>query len=272
MRGSSLVSLEAVERRFSDALASLDGGAAVKIGQQLFAVVDLLDTTGALRRALTDPARDSAAKTTLVNDLLGSHASQQTIDVVAQAATSRWSKMNDFADALERLGAVAVLAGAQARDRLEEVGHELWSGSQVLANLPQVRTALTDRRADASARAELVRSLFAGKVSEETLVLITRAASAPRGTQLVPAIQRYSDLVAERRHRVAARVVASAQPSAEQIARIEGLLREAYGQDIQVDVIIDPSVIGGIRIQVGSEILDSTVLARLVDIRRRIAS
>ncbi|SNS52948.1 F-type H+-transporting ATPase subunit delta [Micrococcales bacterium KH10] len=272
MRGSSLVSLEAVESRFNDALASLNGDAAVQIGQQLFAVVDLLDTTGALRRALTDPARDSAAKTTLVNDLLGSHASQQTVDVVADAATSRWSNMSDFADAIERLGAVAVLAGAQAAGRLEQVGHELWDSSQVLANLPQVRTVLSDRRADAAARAEFIGALFATKVSEETLVLITRAAAAPRGAQLVPAIQRYSDLVAERRHRVAARVIASAQPSAEQIARIESLLRDAYGQDIQVDVIIDPSVIGGIRIQVGSDILDSTVLARLVDIRRKIAS
>jgi F-type H+-transporting ATPase subunit delta len=50
------------------------------------------------------------------------------------------------------------------------------------------------------------------------------------------------------------------------------ILGRAYGREIQVQVLVDPHVLGGLRVQVGPEVIDATVLARLADARRRLAS
>jgi len=54
--------------------------------------------------------------------------------------------------------------------------------------------------------------------------------------------------------------------------RLAGILAQAYGSDMQLNVSVDPTVIGGLRVQVGADVVDATVLSRLDDARRRLAS
>jgi F-type H+-transporting ATPase subunit delta len=49
-------------------------------------------------------------------------------------------------------------------------------------------------------------------------------------------------------------------------------LSAQYGQDIQLNVTVDPAVVGGMRVQIGAEVVDTTILTRLTDARRRLAS
>ena len=58
--------------------------------------------------------------------------------------------------------------------------------------------------------------------------------------------------------------------SAAQRTRLASILTSAYGLDIQINATVDPEVLGGIRVQVGAEVVDGTVLARLDDARRRL--
>jgi F-type H+-transporting ATPase subunit delta len=57
-----------------------------------------------------------------------------------------------------------------------------------------------------------------------------------------------------------------------QIERLESILSAQYGQDIQLNVTVDPAVVGGMRVQIGAEVVDTTILTRLTDARRRLAS
>ena len=70
MRGTSLASLGAVQVRFEPVLAAA-GTQAITLGEQLFAVVDALDSSGSLRRTLSDPAIEADAKAGLVAGVLG---------------------------------------------------------------------------------------------------------------------------------------------------------------------------------------------------------
>jgi len=271
MRGSSLASLEAVRNRFEPVLVAA-GKEAATLGGELFAVVDALDSTGSLRRALTDPARDAADKARLVTDLLGGKVDERTVAVVADAAGSRWSAAGDLADALEKLGVEAVLADAENDGALPQVADELFAASRVLIGQPQVREALAEHRSTPQAREQLVAAVFGQSLHPDTLLLVQRAAGHQRGGNLVPVIQRYSDAAAERRNRTVAHVVTSHELSAEQVERLSATLARAYGREIQVDVALEPGIVGGLRIQVGPDVVDATVLSRLADVRRKIAS
>ncbi|HEY8721328.1 F0F1 ATP synthase subunit delta, partial [Pengzhenrongella sp.] len=75
-----------------------------------------------------------------------------------------------------------------------------------------------------------------------------------------------------RRNRIVAAVTSSTELSAGQLDRLAAILGQAYGGEVQVNATVDPAVLGGLRIQIGSDVVDSTMLSRLDDARRRLAS
>src|SRR5699024_1339864 len=118
MRASSQASLDAAEQRWQPVLAGAgDGG--LELGTELFAVVDVLDGSPALRRALTDPGREPGDKAQVVADLLGGKSSEPVVDLLAGMARSRWSAEGDIADALSVLAIDSILASAASTDSLE---------------------------------------------------------------------------------------------------------------------------------------------------------
>ncbi|HVQ23076.1 MAG TPA: F0F1 ATP synthase subunit delta, partial [Candidatus Saccharimonadia bacterium] len=99
-----------------------------------------------------------------------------------------------------------------------------------------------------------------------------RATASPRGKRFVATLGAVAELAAERRNRLVASVTSGSELSQAQMDRLGSILQQAYGQDLQLNVTVDPEIIGGLRIQVGADVVDSTVLARLADARRRLAS
>lgn len=270
MRRTSQVSLDAVAAGFEPVLSAA-GPQAGTLGEQLFAVVDALDGSSTLRRALSDPARDGDAKAALVAGLLAGRADERVVEVLGAVARSRWSSEGDVADAVEQLAADAVLAGAQNAGDLEKVEEELFRIVRLLAGQRDLRRALGDRQASPQARAELARRVLGGSTHPATLQLVVRAAVAPRGRGIVASLTELERLVAARRRKLVA-AVTSAQPLTKaQSARLATLLETAYGRSVQLNSSVDPDVVGGLRIEIGSDVVNATVLSRIDDVRRRLA-
>ena len=164
-----------------------------------------------------------------------------------------------------------MLAAAQSDGTLEQVEDEIFRFDRVLVGQRDLRRALTDLSTTGANRTALVRSLLAGKVTPTTQQLVERAAAAPRGRTMATALSLLGRLAARRRERLLAAVTAATELTPAQEARLIGLLERAYGRRISLNVSVDPDVIGGLRIQVGSEVVDSTMLNRLDDARRRLA-
>ncbi|MFP5346390.1 MAG: F0F1 ATP synthase subunit delta, partial [Actinomycetes bacterium] len=123
MRGTSRASLAAAEDRIEPLLRTVDSA---RLGQELFGVVGVLDSSAGLRRALTDPSRDASAKADLVGRLFGGKVSDAAVDVVSGMVRDRWSSARDLGDACEHLGAVAVVASAEDDGTLERLEDELF--------------------------------------------------------------------------------------------------------------------------------------------------
>src|SRR5665647_2457542 len=205
MRGASQASYLAVEDGFEPVLVTA-GTEAAALGEQMFAVVDLLDHSAALRRALSNPARTAADKAALAQSLLGGKVDERVVEVLAGLARHRWSVEIDLVEALERMAAETVLASAQATGDLERVEEELFRFDRFLAHARRVRDALTDRLADPAARARLVRDLLDGKVHPVTLQLVERCARTPRGRTMTRSLSDLGRLAAHRRRLLPATV------------------------------------------------------------------
>lgn len=245
--------------------------AAATLGEELFAVARLLDSRASLRRALTDPSREGEAKAELIQRLIGDQVSEPTMDLVSGLVRARWSSARDLADACEHLGATALVVSAEQDGRLDAVEDELFRFGRIVAGNPDLRAALSDRSVPASNKDDLVARLLDGKVAPQTLRLASQAAAHPRGRRLEAALEAYAQVAAQRRERLVADVVAAVPLTQEQRERLEAALVRLYGHRVQLNVDVDPAVIGGLRLQVGDEVIDSTVLTRLADARRRLA-
>ena len=267
MRGTSQASHDTVLAEF-EPVAAAAGEDGVTIAEHLFAIVDVLDSSASLRRALTDPARPGTDKALLVSQLFGSYEAR-AVDVVGAFANARWSAEEDLAESIEEAGELALFAYAEHRGTLETVEEELFRVERILVSERELLVAMGNRSATREQRVALLEDTLGGKLLPTTHALLTRVVGMPRSRRLVPGIRALLEAAAARRGRTVASVTAAVELSAAQRTRLAAILKDAYGRDMQINVAVDPEVLGGIRVQVGSEVVDGTVLSRLDDARRR---
>jgi len=270
MRGTSRASLQSARDRFEPVLTAAGVGS-LTLGEELFAVVDALDSSASLRRTLTDPSVDADAKGALAGRLLTS-ADPRTVELVRDLVGARWSTDGDLGDAAEELAFHAVLASAESDGGLQKVEEELFRITRALAGQRELRRGLYEPRIGAAGRVALVDGLLGGQGTAATQVVARRAAAAPRGRRYVATLGYVGDLVADRRSRQVATVTSATDLSPAQRDRLLDVLAGTYGRAIQLNVIVAPDVVGGLRVQVGPDVIDSTVFARLADARRQLAS
>jgi F-type H+-transporting ATPase subunit delta len=273
MQGPSRQSLaeaaESLESRLGASRGAISDPAA--LGDELFAVSSLLAGNPGLRRALTDPTRPADAKADLVRQLLGNQLSAPALELVIGLVRSRWSEPADLVYAAEELGASAILASAERARRLDDVEDELFRFSRTVAGDVALRDAFAQRTSGRDRKADLVTTLLAGKATPETVRLAVQAATAPRGLRTEQALERYLNAAARRRSQLVAEVTSAVPLTSAQRERLNASLRRIYDREIRLNTTVDPDVIGGLRVQVGGELLDSTVLARLGRARRALS-
>jgi F-type H+-transporting ATPase subunit delta len=272
MRGTSRASLAEMKERFGEILGDgVQAERSAAVGDELFAVVHLLDREHGLRRALADPSKPVGEKAAVTGSLLQGKVSPDAGEVTASAVRLRWSSPRDLVDALAQLAVTAYVAGAETGGNLDDLEDELFRFGRVVAAEPGLRAALSDPVASPERKRDLLADLLRGKVTEQALRLITEAACYPRGRNLEADLEEYARLAAERRERVVAVVRTATALSGAQRRRLAAALAATYGHEVHLNVVLDPGVIGGLSVQVGDEVVDGTVASRLETLRRRLA-
>ncbi|TMR92165.1 F0F1 ATP synthase subunit delta [Nonomuraea basaltis] len=268
MRGLSRTSLAEVEERFNAVAASADLGT---LSDELFAVADLLDREHGLRRVLSDPARSGEQKARTARSLLEGKVSEAAITTTEAAVSARWSRAGDLADVLERLGVVAAAAEAESQSRLDEVEDELFRFGRIVAANPDLRRALADAAAPEAGKRQLLHDLLGDKAGPTSLRLITQLVVHPRGRSLETGLEEVGQLVAQQRQRLVAVVRSAVELSEEQKRRLAAWLSTSYGRDVHLNVEVDKRVLGGFSVRIGDEIIDTTIVGRIEEVRRRLA-
>ena len=233
----------------------------------MFAVVDALEASATLRRAVTDPGTPESARRALVHGLLDGKVDSAVVDLVAEAATLRWAGGRTFAAALERQAVRAQLTVADSRGELEDVEDQLFRFARVVESSPDLRNVLADRALDRTRRQELIGELLRGRATESTSVLAKRAVAARERT-FAQTIEGYVTLAAAQKNRVVATVRVAKPLSDEQRERLRAALTKQVGRQVAIQEVIDPDVLGGVLVELGDEVFEGTVSGRLEAARR----
>jgi F-type H+-transporting ATPase subunit delta len=126
---------------------------------------------------------------------------------------------------------------------------------------------LADRSIDRGKRQELVVDLLRGRVTTSTIVLAKRAVAARERT-FANTIEGYVTLAAAQRNRVVATVRVAKPLSSDYRERLRAALTRQVGREIAIQEVIDPDVLGGVRVELGDEVFEGTVSGRLEAARR----
>jgi F-type H+-transporting ATPase subunit delta len=190
-------------------------------------------------------------------------------------AASRWGSARDIGDALETLAATTAIAVAESKgagvDGLEGLENDLFHFIRLVEADHDLQRALVEPQASAEAKSALALKLVPN-AGPEAQVLIRQAVTAPRGLKPTALVRRFVELVAQRQQRWIANVSVSRPLTQEQISRLQAGLNGLYGRELKINVNVDPSLVGGVRVQVGDEVVDSSVVTRLSELRRKLAA
>ncbi|MGE5831004.1 MAG: F0F1 ATP synthase subunit delta [Micromonosporaceae bacterium] len=237
------------------------------VGDEVLTVAGVLAREPRLRRALSDPSRPGEDRAGLLRSLLEGKVTEDTATLLGVLASGRWSSGADLLDATERLGVEALLASAELGEELGEVEDELFRFGQIVDGDPVLAATLGDSSSPPARRAELVHLLLDGRARPVTLRLAEVALHGFGGRGFAASLTRLVELAAQRRGRQVAYVSAAAPLTDEQESRLGQVLAEKYGRPVALKVTVDPDLLGGLRVQVGHDLYDGTVLRRLLETR-----
>ncbi|WP_244929347.1 F0F1 ATP synthase subunit delta [Nocardioides sp. W7] len=266
LRGASADALAALTTELESVLSGA-GSSASKVSDELFSVATTLRSEGALRRFATDGSIPTDAKTGLISQVFGGKVDGGTQAVLTKAVSSRWTAARDLADTLEHLSVVAAVTSAgNDGGRLSD---ELFSVAQLVKANPELRDALSDPARSIQDKSALLHGLLDGKALPATVSLSVRALSGTHRTVGV-ALNEYQKIAAEVHGQGVATVRVARELSDAERGRLEQALSTQYGRPVHLNLVVDPSVLGGIRVEIGDDVIDGTVSSRLDDARRRL--
>lgn len=264
-------SLAEATEKFAAVTAEATAEQRTTIADEILSAAGLLRAEPRLRRALTDPSRSGSARADLLRSLLGSKLGEATVDVLATLVAGRWSRPSELLDAAEKLGVEAVLAAADKSGKLADVEDELFRFSQTVSGNTRLAVTLSDPSAATGRRVKLVEDLLKGKAQPATLRLVEVALEGFGGRSFEFSLTRLVELAAAKRDREVAYVTVAKPLDDAEEERLSAKLSELYGRQMSLKVHVDPKVLGGVSVQVGSDLYDGTILRRLNEARQAFA-
>ena len=163
--------------------------------------------------------------------------------------------------------AQAILAVASAESNPAQIEDEIYRFSQVLQSSEELKSTLSDASIPSTRRQQIVEDLLDGQVTQTTVALVSMIVAAGMGGDIKAIADKVVGLGAESRDKAVAEVYSVVDLSSDQQQRLAAALKSATGKDVEMKIIIDESVMGGLLVQIEDEVIDGTVRTRLKQLR-----
>lgn len=259
--------MQAASRESYQAAREQLGSATITVADEILAFAGLLAREPRLRRALSDPSRSSSERAELARGLLSGKVSDGALEPIGTLASGRWSAASELLEGAERLGVDALLSSAEQSGDLAEVEDELFRFGQIVSGDPKLAAILGDSTVDTGRRTTVARELLEGKAKPVTVKLAELAVRGFGGRGFANGLTRLVELAAERREAEIAYVTVAEPLSEAEEERLAATLTRRYGKQISIKVVVDPGVLGGMSVRIGSDLYDGTVARRLATVR-----
>ena len=268
--GSSRQSLVATSAALEAELKGVSADAAALLSNELFAVVNVLGANVALRRAITDPARSAEDKAKLLGDIFLGKLGKNAMDIAVKAVSLRWSAPSDLLISLEQVAIQAEASAANSRGELDQLEDELFIFARALVANQELRNALNGN-SDAIAEKETLVNSVLKNSTKSTKALVAQIVNGLWGRNIETALADLAHGTANFRNLVVAHVRTAIELSDKQKSELTKALSKEVGQNVRINIEIDPRVLGGISIRFRDELIDGTVISRMAEASQALA-
>ncbi|MEF3404345.1 F0F1 ATP synthase subunit delta [Agromyces sp. CCNWLW203] len=249
------------------ALAEL-GRAELPVAEALLAAGRVIGESAHLRTALIDTEADVAQKRALVEAVFGARIPAEAASLLVSAASRRWSSGDDFLAGVEEIG---IRVAADSAPDTVDLDAELLAFERAVAGDAELELALGSKLGETAGKTQIVDRLLVGKASPQAVVIVRHLVQQPRGRRIGELLRHGASVVADQRGFDIATVTSAVPLTAAQLGRLEQGLAVQAGRRVRFDTIVDPAVLGGIRVQIGDDVIDGSVASRLSSLRQKLA-
>ena len=166
--------------------------------------------------------------------------------------------------------AQALLAIAQAEGALDRVQDELYAFAKAVEGNRELRESLTDAALPAENKRAVVEELLGERAHPLTATLAAFLVEAGQARRLGPIAEELAREAAARSEKRLAEVRTAVALTDQQRRKLEDALSKAAGQPVELKVVVDPTVVGGVVARLGDEVFDGSVASRLTDARQHL--
>ena len=159
---------------------------------------------------------------------------------------------------------------ARAEGTIDEVEDELFRFARSYENSDELRNALSDEQIPAGKRQAIIEDLLGGKVTSTTTQLISMVVGSGRARDLPAIVDRLVARASSAKNLAVAEVRTAIPLTPDQETRVAAALANATGKQVNLKVIVDPSVLGGLVATVGDTVIDGTVRTRIEQLKSRL--
>ncbi|MDR0487858.1 MAG: ATP synthase F1 subunit delta [Propionibacteriaceae bacterium] len=245
------------------------GSTNVQVTHDLNLALRTLQDHPALARALTDPSAPVQARAKLIDGAF-TGISVDARAILKQALDKTWDSTKGFLAWVESTAVKTAWEWAQQTGVLERSIDEVFSFGQMMYHNHEVRAAVTDRRVSVEKRQNLVKTLLSKTMAEPSVEIAVAAVASKRGT-IDDAVSAFTEIGADLAGGRLAVVTIAKPLDSKQKTKLVAALESKLGTKIIVQEVVDPAVLGGVRVECGAEVIDSTMTSRLEVARRNFA-
>jgi F-type H+-transporting ATPase subunit delta len=159
---------------------------------------------------------------------------------------------------------------ARAEGTIDEVEDELFRFARSYESSDDLRNALTDEQIPASRRQAIIEDLLGGRVTPTTTQLISMVVGSGRARDLPAIVDKLVARASTAKNLEVAEVRSAIPLTADQETRLAAALANATGKEVNLKVVVDPAVLGGLVATVGDTVIDGTVRTRIEQLKSRL--
>jgi F-type H+-transporting ATPase subunit delta len=167
--------------------------------------------------------------------------------------------------------AEALFAVAQAEGSLDDVQDELYQFATTVQREGRLREALTDPALPADRKKAVIREILGRRATRHTVNLLSFLIDQGRARSLPDIVHALAETAAGRNRKILAEVRTALPLDVQRRALLEEALTKATGRDVELKVLVDPDVIGGVVARVGDQVFDGTIRRKLEEARSQLA-
>lgn len=166
--------------------------------------------------------------------------------------------------------AEAIVGVASAEGALDRVSDELFRFARAMDDHPELRDRLRDMTIAIPDKLGIVSELLAERAHPQTLAALVYVIQAGRARLLTEIADAVVQRSAQTRDRAVAEVRTAAPLDHDRTSRLTAAVERATGKKIDMKVVVDPDLLGGVVVRVGDMVIDGSVARRLDELKARL--